>query len=248
MVHAIVAVEDKRFWSDPGVDLKGLLRAAVSDVSGGPHEGASTIAEQFVKNALAEQDNRTMFEKLREAALAFQLVHKWKRTKILTEYLNTIYFGYGAYGIESAARVYFGSAHGYSADAGPDGRADGCGDPTPQAPQRPQCAECSPTGRRRCSQGWSRTPRRSIPSRTRRPQAGGATSCSPTCSSRATSRRRSTSTGSAGRCRRRRRSSSRRSHRPRPTSRAGCVPRSSRRSKTRAFRRSSPRTRSTTAA
>ncbi len=64
----------------------------------GPTQGASTIAEQFVKNALAEEDNRTIFEKLREAALAFQLTHDGRATKILTQYLNTIYFGNGAYG------------------------------------------------------------------------------------------------------------------------------------------------------
>ncbi|MGO9898305.1 MAG: transglycosylase domain-containing protein [Solirubrobacteraceae bacterium] len=139
MVHAIVAVEDKRFWSDPGIDLKGLLRAAVSDVTGGPREGASTIAEQFVKNALAEQDNRTLLEKLREAALAFQLTHKWERTKILTEYLNTIYFGNGAYGIESAARIYYGWAHGYNA-SNPGASPDGCG-PTPAYPHLPECAK-----------------------------------------------------------------------------------------------------------
>ncbi len=113
MVHAVVAVEDKRFWTDPGVDIRGIARAFISDLTGGARQGASTIAEQFVKNVLNEQNSRTIFEKLREAALAFQLTHQWKKTKILTEYLNSIYFGNGAYGIESAARVYFGKAHGY---------------------------------------------------------------------------------------------------------------------------------------
>src|SRR5665213_2389305 len=84
MSHAIISVEDKRFWTNPGIDLRGIARAIVSNVTGGPQQGASTIAEQFVKNVLAEQGNRTVFEKLREAALAFQLVHKWRRTKILT--------------------------------------------------------------------------------------------------------------------------------------------------------------------
>ncbi len=59
-----------------------------------------------------------MLEKLREAALAFHLTHEWKKRKILTEYLNSIYFGNGAYGVESAARVYFGKVHGYDADLG----------------------------------------------------------------------------------------------------------------------------------
>lgn len=141
MRHAIVAVEDRRFWSDPGVDIKGIARAFVSDLTGGPREGASTIAEQFVKNVLTEEGNRTILEKLREAALAFQLVHRWKRTRILTSYLNTIYFGHGAYGIESAARVYFGWAHGYNA-ANPGSEPSGaCGDPSALDPHRPECAQ-----------------------------------------------------------------------------------------------------------
>jgi penicillin-binding protein 1A len=143
MVHAIVAVEDKRFWTDPGVDIKGLLRALISDVTGGPKEGASTIPEEFVKNVLLEEGNRTIFEKLREADLAFQLVHspKWPRWKILTDYLNTIYFGNGATGIESAARVYFGWNHGYD-PSNPAGEAKtGCGDPDIEDPDRKECAE-----------------------------------------------------------------------------------------------------------
>jgi penicillin-binding protein 1A len=137
MVHAIVSVEDKRYWTDPGVDLKGLARAFVSDVTGGPKEGASTIAEEFVKNVLAEEDNRTVLEKLREAGLAFQLVHRWKRTKLLTQYLNTIYFGNGAYGVESAARIYFGRQLGFSPNDPSDGR---CGTATVTNPHLPACA------------------------------------------------------------------------------------------------------------
>jgi penicillin-binding protein 1A len=114
MRRSIVAVEDKRFWSEPGVDIRGIARAFMADVTGGARQGASTIAQQFVKNALSEQNNRTVFEKLREAALAYHLTREWKKTKILREYLNSIYFGNGAYGIESAARVYFGKVHGYN--------------------------------------------------------------------------------------------------------------------------------------
>ena len=64
-------------------------------------QGASTIEQQFIKNALQAQSHRTIFEKLREAALAYQLSHKWSKDKIVTAYLNTIYFGNGAYGIEA---------------------------------------------------------------------------------------------------------------------------------------------------
>ena len=74
-------------------------------------QGGSTITQQFVKNALRAQNQRTVFQKLREAALAYHLTRKWSKAKILTQYLNSIYFGNGAYGIESAARTYFGKDH-----------------------------------------------------------------------------------------------------------------------------------------
>ena len=67
-------------------------------------QGASTIEQQLIKNFLQAQSHRTIFEKLKEAALAYQLAHKWSKDKIITAYLNTIYFGSGAYGIEAAAR------------------------------------------------------------------------------------------------------------------------------------------------
>jgi penicillin-binding protein 1A len=108
--EAVIAIEDKRFETNSGIDIRGIARAFYQDVvRKGAIQGASTIEQQFVKNALQAQAHRTIFEKLREAALAYQLAHKWSKEKILTEYLNTIYFGNGAYGIESAARTYFGS-------------------------------------------------------------------------------------------------------------------------------------------
>jgi len=106
---AVIAIEDKRFASNSGIDIRAIGRAFVQDVlHSGTIQGASTIEQQFVKNALQAQNHRTLFEKLREAALAYQLAHRWSKEKIITEYLNTIYFGNGAYGIESAARTYFG--------------------------------------------------------------------------------------------------------------------------------------------
>ncbi len=108
MKQAIVAVEDRRFWEHQGVDYRGILRAVWADVR---HqavvEGGSTITQQFVKNTYTQQE-RTISRKLKEAALAWQLERKWSKDRILTAYLNTIYFGNGAYGIEMAARVYFG--------------------------------------------------------------------------------------------------------------------------------------------
>ncbi|HUA47313.1 MAG TPA: transglycosylase domain-containing protein [Solirubrobacteraceae bacterium] len=139
MRQAIVAIEDKRFWSDPGIDIRSLARAVAADATGGATQGASTITEQFVKTALSEEDNRTILEKLREAALAFQLTHRWPAKKILTEYLNSTYFGNGAYGIESAARVYFGKELGYDPEAPGDGNTKACGDSTTQV-SLPSCA------------------------------------------------------------------------------------------------------------
>jgi penicillin-binding protein 1A len=108
--EAVISIEDKRFETNSGIDIRGIARAFFQDVvRKGAIQGASTIEQQFVKNALQAQAHRTLFEKLREAALAYQLAHKWSKEKIITEYLNTIYFGNGAYGIESAARTYFGS-------------------------------------------------------------------------------------------------------------------------------------------
>jgi penicillin-binding protein 1A len=101
MKSAIVAIEDRRFYSNEGVDVRGIARAFVADVvSKRAVQGGSTITQQFVKNALRAQNKRTLFQKLREAAMAYHLSHKWSKDKILTEYLNAIYFGNGAYDVE----------------------------------------------------------------------------------------------------------------------------------------------------
>jgi penicillin-binding protein 1A len=108
MKQAIVAVEDRRFWEHRGVDVRGMARAVWADIrSQQVVQGGSTITQQFVKNQYTQQE-RTVSRKLKEAALAWQLEQRWSKDKILTAYLNTIYFGNAAYGIEMAARVYFG--------------------------------------------------------------------------------------------------------------------------------------------
>jgi penicillin-binding protein 1A len=110
--NAVVSIEDSRFYEHNGVDFQGIARALVKDVlSQSAQQGASTITEQFVKNALEAEGSRTILEKFREAALAYRLERHWTKDEILTQYLNTIYFGEGAYGIEAAARTYFGKAH-----------------------------------------------------------------------------------------------------------------------------------------
>jgi penicillin-binding protein 1A len=109
MKQAVVAIEDRRFYEHRGVDYRGIARAVYTDISGlAARQGASTITQQFVKNALVANTNRTVLQKLREAALAYHLEREWSKEKILNEYLNAIYFGNGAYGVEAAAETYFG--------------------------------------------------------------------------------------------------------------------------------------------
>ena len=108
MKQAIVATEDKRFYEHRGVDIRGMGRALWADIRHkGAVQGGSTITQQFVKNALTG-NARSVTRKLKEATLAWQLEQKWSKDQILTAYLNTIYFGNGAYGVERAARTYFG--------------------------------------------------------------------------------------------------------------------------------------------
>jgi penicillin-binding protein 1A len=117
--QSVVAVEDQRFYEHRGVDFQGIGRAVVQDVlQQQAVQGASTITQQFVKNALRAQSSRTVFQKLRESALAYHLERRWSKDKILTEYLNSIYFGEGAYGIEAAAQTYFGWNHSGCGDEG----------------------------------------------------------------------------------------------------------------------------------
>ena len=109
--QAIVAIEDKRFYEHRGVDFRGMARAFWADIRHqGAVQGGSTITQQFVKNELTGNE-KSVTRKLKEAVLAHELesgAHHWTKDRILTAYLNTIYFANGAYGIERAARTYFG--------------------------------------------------------------------------------------------------------------------------------------------
>ena len=119
--NAVIAIEDRRFYSHKGVDYTGIGRALVQDVlKRRAAQGGSTITQQFVKNALDAQADRSVFQKLREAALAYHLERQWPKDKILTQYLNTVYFGNGAYGIEAAVRTYFGDGDEPDERAGAD--------------------------------------------------------------------------------------------------------------------------------
>lgn len=104
---AVVATEDKGFFDHGGVDPVGILRATFADVRGKPLQGGSTITQQYVKNVYLGSE-RTLSRKVREAALAVKLERKLSKEQILERYLNTVYFGRGAYGVQAAAKAYFG--------------------------------------------------------------------------------------------------------------------------------------------
>ena len=106
--NAFVAVEDNRFYDHIGVDPKGILRAVVSNITSNEvAEGGSTITQQLAKNAYLTQE-RTMKRKIQEVFLALRLEQQYTKQEILELYLNQIYFGQGAYGVQAAAKTYFG--------------------------------------------------------------------------------------------------------------------------------------------
>ena len=106
--QAVVASEDKDFYEHSGLSLRGMARAAWADVTSGEiRQGGSTISQQYIKNAVLQDTGRTVTRKLKEAVLAIKLERRYSKNEILGFYLNTVYFGRGAYGIEAAARAYF---------------------------------------------------------------------------------------------------------------------------------------------
>jgi len=106
--QAVIAAEDRNFYSHDGVDIRGTVRALVTDVREGEFsQGGSTITQQLAKNAYGSGRERTVTRKVREAVLAAQLDRSLSKDQILFEYLSIVYFGEGAYGIGAAADVYF---------------------------------------------------------------------------------------------------------------------------------------------
>jgi hypothetical protein len=103
---AVLSAEDRDFASNPGVSFTGLARALWVNLRGGALQGGSTITQQYVKNALLTPD-RTLRRKVQELVVALKLERDHSKDEILESYLNTIYFGRGAYGIEAAAKAYF---------------------------------------------------------------------------------------------------------------------------------------------
>ena len=107
LIDALVAKEDERFREHGGVDLWGIIRALWIDIRAGEAvEGASTITQQYVKNAYLSQDP-SLSRKLKEAGIAIEVERKHEKDEILSMYLNTVYFGSNAYGAEAAAETYF---------------------------------------------------------------------------------------------------------------------------------------------
>jgi membrane peptidoglycan carboxypeptidase len=106
--HAVLAAENRDFYSEPGISPKGIARALFSNVkAGGVSQGGSTITQQYAKNAFLTQE-RTYTRKVKEVFIALKMSQTVSKDTILADYLNTIYFGRGAYGIEAAAQTYFG--------------------------------------------------------------------------------------------------------------------------------------------
>ncbi|MGH2756542.1 MAG: transglycosylase domain-containing protein, partial [Actinomycetota bacterium] len=103
-----VAAEDRDFYDHEGVSIGGVVRAAWQNLtSGRVEQGGSTLSQQYVKNAVLEDPSRTISRKVKELILAIKLERRYSKNQILEFYVNTVYFGRGAYGIEAAARVYF---------------------------------------------------------------------------------------------------------------------------------------------
>ncbi|MBM4421124.1 MAG: hypothetical protein FJ034_06000 [Chloroflexi bacterium] len=109
LVAATISAEDKSFWSNPGVDILGIARAALADVTGAEtgQGGASTITQQLVKQRIVGNEN-SITRKLREAILAIEVTQTYSKQEILELYFNHIYYGNQAYGVKAAAQAYFG--------------------------------------------------------------------------------------------------------------------------------------------
>ncbi|MEL7632251.1 MULTISPECIES: penicillin-binding protein 1A [Sporomusa] len=106
--NAFIAAEDVRFYQHSGIDPRGILRAIWSNITNrGIAEGGSTITQQLARNALLSQD-QTIKRKIQEAFLSLQIERQYSKQEILEMYMNQIYFGQGAYGVQTAAQIYFG--------------------------------------------------------------------------------------------------------------------------------------------
>lgn len=109
LITSVVTVEDAEFWDHPGVNLRATFRALVENVgAGGISQGGSTISQQLVKQQVLEDDDPSIPRKIREAVVSWRMEEQLSKEEILEAYLNSVYFGEGAYGVQAAAEVYFG--------------------------------------------------------------------------------------------------------------------------------------------
>ncbi|MEU6087815.1 transglycosylase domain-containing protein [Streptomyces sp. NPDC047085] len=144
-----VAAENKSFYSDPGVDLKGTARGLVNTLSGKGKQGGSTITQQYVKNYYLNQD-QTVTRKLKELVISLKVEREKSKDEILAGYINTSYYGRGAYGIQAAAQAYYGvDAQRLSVAQGAYLAA------LLQAPSQYDWAAASPTGKRLVTARWN---------------------------------------------------------------------------------------------
>mgnify|MGYP002776515121 CR=1 FL=1 len=104
--HAVLALEDRDYYNHSGFSITGIGRAVINNLIGGSQQGGSTITQQYVKNAYLSSE-RSITRKVKELVLSIKLETSSDKDTIFENYLNTVYFGRGAYGIEAAAQAYF---------------------------------------------------------------------------------------------------------------------------------------------
>ncbi|MFH9617634.1 transglycosylase domain-containing protein [Streptomyces pratensis] len=149
--HAFVAAENKSFYRDQGVDLKGTARGLINTVSGKGKQGGSTITQQYVKNYYLTQD-QTVTRKLKELVISLKVDQRTSKDDILAGYLNTVYYGRGASGIQAAAQAYYGvDAKDLDTSQGAYLAA------LLQAPSQYDWANASPAGKKLVKERWAYT-------------------------------------------------------------------------------------------
>ncbi|MEU8708490.1 transglycosylase domain-containing protein [Streptomyces sp. NPDC048565] len=149
--HAFVAAENKSFYRDQGIDLKGTTRGLLNTLTGKGKQGGSTITQQYVKNYYLTQD-QTVTRKLKELVISLKVDQRMKKDDILAGYLNTVYYGRGASGIQAAAQAYYG------VDAKDLSTAQGAYLASVlQAPSQYDWANATPTGKKLVKERWAYT-------------------------------------------------------------------------------------------
>ncbi|TXS55975.1 transglycosylase domain-containing protein [Streptomyces sp. t39] len=108
MMNAVVSAENKTFWKDSGIDPRGIGRAVLNMATGEQTQGGSTITQQYVKNNRLNDQSQTVTRKLKELFISIKIDTEVKKPEVMAGYLNTAYYGRGAYGIQAAARTYYG--------------------------------------------------------------------------------------------------------------------------------------------